>query len=202
VFDEQSRRLEVFEEQSRRPEVTGSSSTVSGYSTVFDEQSFRSEVSGSSSMVIGLPSVSSTSSVWTDDDGSSTESTDDGSSTVVSATLKPVLSTGSAESSMESADDGSLTESADGGSSTLEPVLSIGFVESDSFGDATEEKPLDDSFRKDMQAWFFGWLRAGVQHDKKLLAKLEVIVENSSRANLAVPSPARPTDILRMQEKL
>jgi hypothetical protein len=64
-------------------------------------------VSGSSSTVIGLPSMSSMSSEWTDDGGSSTESADDGSSTVVSATLEPVLSTGSAESLMESADDGS-----------------------------------------------------------------------------------------------
>jgi Na+-transporting methylmalonyl-CoA/oxaloacetate decarboxylase gamma subunit len=44
-------------------------------------------------------------------------------------------------------------------------------------------KPFDDSARKDMQAWFFGWLRAGVQHDERLLAKLEVIVKNSSLAN-------------------
>ncbi|KAE8077104.1 hypothetical protein FH972_015702 [Carpinus fangiana] len=63
-------------------------------------------------------------------------------------------------------------------------------------------KPYDDSARKDTQAWFFGWLRAGVQHDERLLAKLEMIVENTSRANLAVPSPDRSTDMLQMQEEL
>jgi hypothetical protein len=189
---------EVFEEQSHRPEVTGSLSMMSSYSTVFDEQSLRSEVSGSSLTVTSLLSVSLTSSVWTDDDGSST---------VVFGTLEPVLSIGFAESLTKFADDGSSTEAADDGSSTvvpvtLEPVLSTGFAESDCFGDATAEKPLDDSFRKDMQAWFFGWLRAAVQHDKKLLAKLEVIVENTSRANLAIPPPARSTNMLRMREKL
>jgi hypothetical protein len=33
-----------------------------------------------------------------------------------------------------------------------------------------------------------------VQHDERLLAKLEVIVEKTSRANLAVPSPDRSMD--------
>jgi hypothetical protein len=48
----------------------------------------------------------------------------------------------------------------------------------------------------------FGWLRAGVQHDERLLAKLEVIVEKMSRANLVVPSLDRSKDMLRMQEEL
>jgi hypothetical protein len=63
-------------------------------------------------------------------------------------------------------------------------------------GDATAVKPLDDFARKDTQSWFFGWPRVGVQHDERLLAKLEVIVKNSSHANLVVPSPDRSTDML------
>ena len=41
-----------------------------------------------------------------------------------------------------------------------------------------------------------------MQHDERLLAKLEVIVKNSSRANLAAPSLDRSTDMLRMREEL
>jgi hypothetical protein len=87
----------------------------------------------------------------------------------------------------------------------LEPVLLIGsirFAEFDLYGDATTAKPLDDSARKDTQAWFFGWLRAGVQHDERPLAKLDVIVKNTSRANLAVYSPDHSSDMLWMREEL
>ena len=86
------------------------------------------------------------------------------------------------------------------GSSTVS-TLSTDVV-LDLSGDATTAKPFDVSARKDTQAWFFGWQRAGVQHDERLLAKLEVIVEKTSRANLAVPSPDHSMDMLQMQEEL
>jgi hypothetical protein len=40
-----------------------------------------------------------------------------------------------------------------------------------------------------------------VQHNERLLTKLEAIVENTSRANLAVPSTDRSKDMLRMREE-
>jgi hypothetical protein len=88
------------------------------------------------------------------------------------------------------------------GSSTVSVLStrSSGYVESSEAATATN--PLADSARKDLQAWFFGWLRAGVQHHERLLAKLEVIVENTSRANLVAPSLDHSMDILRMWEEL
>jgi hypothetical protein len=90
------------------------------------------------------------------------------------------------------------------GSSTVSALStgSFGYAVLDLFGDAIAAKPFDVSTRKDAQAWFFGWLRPGVQHDERLLAKLEVIVEKTSRANLVVPSPDRSSDMLRMREEL
>jgi hypothetical protein len=41
-----------------------------------------------------------------------------------------------------------------------------------------------------------------VQHDEKLLAKLDVIVERTSRAKLDALSLDRSTEKLRMREKL
>jgi hypothetical protein len=41
-----------------------------------------------------------------------------------------------------------------------------------------------------------------VQHDERLLAKLEVIVEKTSRATQAVPFPYRSSGMLRMREEL
>jgi hypothetical protein len=83
------------------------------------------------------------------------------------------------------------------GSSTVSTfsTMSSGYAKFDLTGAA-------DSARKDSQAWFFGWLRAGVQHDERLLAKLEVIVENTSHANPVVPSLDRSKDMLLMQEEL
>jgi hypothetical protein len=46
---------------------------------------------------------------------------------------------------------------------------SSGYAEFDLTMAATTAKPFDDSARKYSQAWFFGWLRAGVQHDERLL---------------------------------
>jgi hypothetical protein len=79
---------------------------------------------------------------------------------------------------------------------------SSGFAKNELIGDVTVAKSLAVSARKDSQAWFFGWLRAGVQHDEKLLAKLEVIVERTSRAKLDALSPDRSTEMLQMREKL
>jgi hypothetical protein len=45
-------------------------------------------------------------------------------------------------------------------------------------------------------------LRAGLHHDEKLLAKLDVIVKRTSRAKLDVLSPDRTTDLLLMREEL
>jgi hypothetical protein len=87
-------------------------------------------------------------------------------------------------------------------SSISDECLSPGYVENDLIGAATVVKPLAVSARKDSQAWFFGWLRAGVQHDEKLLAKLDVIVERTSCAKLDALSPDRSMEMLRMQEKL
>ena len=39
---------------------------------------------------------------------------------------------------------------------------SPGYAENDLIGAASAAKPLAVSARKDSQAWFFGWLRAGV----------------------------------------
>jgi hypothetical protein len=81
-------------------------------------------------------------------------------------------------------------------------IGSSGHDELDLTGAATVASPLADSNRKALQAWFFGWLRAGVQHDERLLANLEAIVEKKSRASLAIPSLDRSMDMLRMQEEL
>jgi hypothetical protein len=69
-------------------------------------------------------------------------------------------------------------------------------------GAVTEAKPLACSARKETRAWFIGWLRAGLQHDEKLLAKLDVIVKRTSRVKLDVLSPDRTTDLLLMREEL
>jgi hypothetical protein len=69
-------------------------------------------------------------------------------------------------------------------------------------GAVTEAKPLACSARKETRAWFIGWLRAGLQHDEKLLAKLDGIVKRTSRAKLDVLSPDRTTDLLLMREEL
>jgi hypothetical protein len=196
-IDEQT-RSEVFDEQSRRSEASGFPSRVFGCVKVFDGQSLRVEASGSSSTVTGSLSVSSSSFACSDDDGSSTVSADDGSSTVVPA--DDVSSTVSAEDEFAGSDGSALSTGSDGFAG------SDGFNGSDGFdgldvsdGFATA---LDESVRKDTRAWFFGWLRAGVQHDERLLAKLEVIVEKTSRATQATPCPYRSSDMLRMREEL
>jgi hypothetical protein len=152
------------------------------------------------------------------DDRSLTISADDGSSTMVPATTGSAGSFGSAlspESDGLSGFDGlsALLTGSNGlaGSDGLSALLtgSNGFAGSalstGSYGFsgiATAAKPFDDSARKDMQAWFFGWLRTGVQHDERLLAKLEVIIENTRRANQAVPFPDLSKDMLQMREEL
>ena len=55
---------------------------------------------------------------------------------------------------------------------------------------------------EDSQAWFFGWMRAGVQHDERLLAKMDIIVERTSRAKLAALSPDHSREMLQMREEL
>lgn len=45
-------------------------------------------------------------------------------------------------------------------------------------------------------------MKAGVPHDERLLAKLDDIVERTSRANLVALSPVRSRELLRMWEKL
>jgi hypothetical protein len=87
-------------------------------------------------------------------------------------------------------------------SSISDECSSPGYAKNDLIGAATVAKPLAISARKDLQAWFFGWLRAGLQHDEKLLAKLDVIVERTSHAKLDALSPDCSTKMLRMQEKL
>ncbi|KAE8076420.1 hypothetical protein FH972_015076 [Carpinus fangiana] len=83
---------------------------------------------------------------------------------------------------------------------------SPGYAESNLIGAATAAKLLAVSTRKssleDSHAWFFGWLRAGVQHDERLLAKLNVIVERTSSANLVALSSICSREMLRMQEEL
>jgi hypothetical protein len=77
-----------------------------------------------------------------------------------------------------------------------------GFAEDELIGDVTVAKSLAVSTRKDAQTWFFGWLRAGVQHDEKLLAKLDIIVERTSRTKLDALSPDCSMEMLWMREKL
>jgi hypothetical protein len=77
-----------------------------------------------------------------------------------------------------------------------------GFAEDELIGDVTVAKSLAVSARKDAQSWFFGWLRAGVQHDEKLLAKLDIIVERMSRTKLDALSPDCSMEMLQMREKL
>jgi hypothetical protein len=79
---------------------------------------------------------------------------------------------------------------------------SPGFAKNELIGAVTVAKPLAVSARKETQAWFIGWLRAGVQHDEKLLAKLDVIVKRTSRVKLDALYPDRTTDLLRKQEEL
>jgi hypothetical protein len=79
---------------------------------------------------------------------------------------------------------------------------SPGSAENETIGDVTVTKSLAVSARKDSQAWFFGWVRASVQHDEKLLAKLDVIEERSRRTKLDAFSPDRTIEMLQMQEKL
>jgi hypothetical protein len=60
----------------------------------------------------------------------------------------------------------------------------------------------ENDLRKKSQAWFFGWLRDCVQHDEKLLAKLDVVVERTSRAKLDALSPDHSSVMLQTREKL
>jgi hypothetical protein len=78
---------------------------------------------------------------------------------------------------------------------------SPGSAENEIIGDITVTKSLTTA-RKDSQAWFFGWVRANVQHDEKLLAKLDVTEERSRRKKLVAFSPDRTIEMLQMQEKL
>jgi hypothetical protein len=80
--------------------------------------------------------------------------------------------------------------------------LFLGSAENEIIGDVTVTKSLAVSARKDSQAWFFGWVRASVQHDEKLLAKLDVIEERTRRAKLDALSPDRTIEMLQMREKL
>jgi hypothetical protein len=79
---------------------------------------------------------------------------------------------------------------------------SPGFAENENIGDVIVTKSLAVSARKDSQAWFFGWVRASVQHDEKLLAKLDVIEERSRRTKVDALSPNRTIEMMQMQEKL
>jgi hypothetical protein len=87
-------------------------------------------------------------------------------------------------------------------SDTSEEGASSGSAENDLFGEVTELKTLADSAREDSRAWFFGWVRASVQDDEELLAKLDVIEERTRRAKLDALSVEQTLEMLQMQEKL
>jgi hypothetical protein len=107
-----------------------------------------------------------------------------------------------AEESSSLADECSSMSECSSSSDISDECSSPGFAEIEFIGDVTMTKSLAVSARKDSQAWFFGWLRASVQHDEKLLAKLDVIVERTSRAKLDALSPDRSIEMLQMREKL
>ncbi|KAE8125923.1 hypothetical protein FH972_020684 [Carpinus fangiana] len=201
VVDDQFRLEGGHRPVSMESGSSDASSSVS--STVIDERSRLQEASP----------VSSTGSVWSDgvsDSGSVVASGHAGDGFSSSSDLGPLTLVGP-----EAAGDGSvssLVAPASGsvsvpvgvgpvssGSASMASVecSSPGFAENELIGAVTVAKPLAVS-----QAWFFGWLRAGVQHDEKLLAKLYVIVERRSRAKLDALSPDRSIEMLRMRKKL
>jgi hypothetical protein len=107
---------------------------------------------------------------------------------------------GAGESASSLANERSSSECSSS-SDISEECSSPGSAENEIIGDVTVTKSLV-SVRKDSQAWFFGWVRASVQHDEKLLAKLDVIEERSRRTKLVAFSPDRTIEMLQMQEKL
>jgi hypothetical protein len=68
--------------------------------------------------------------------------------------------------------------------------------------DVSESKSFADSAREDSQAWFFGWVRASVQDDEELLAKLDVIEERTRRTKLDASSVDYSLEMLQLREKL
>jgi hypothetical protein len=87
-------------------------------------------------------------------------------------------------------------------SDTSEEGESSGSAENDLVGDVSESKSFADSAREDSQAWFFGWVRASVQDDEELLAKLDVIEERTRRTKLDALPVEHPLELLQMREKL
>jgi hypothetical protein len=108
---------------------------------------------------------------------------------------------GAGESASSLANERSSSECSSS-SDISEECSSPGSAENEIIGDVTVTKSLAVSVRKDSQAWFFGWVRANVQHDEKLLAKLDVIEERSRRTKLVAFSSDRTREMLQMQEKL
>jgi hypothetical protein len=86
-------------------------------------------------------------------------------------------------------------------SDTSEEGASSGSAENDLFGEVTESKTLADSAREESRAWFLGWVRASVQDDEELLAKLDVIEERTRHAKLDAISVDQ-LEMLQMREKL
>jgi hypothetical protein len=106
-----------------------------------------------------------------------------------------------AESASSLANERSSMSECSSSSDISDECSSPGSTENEIIGDITVAKSLTTA-RKDSQAWFFGWVRANVQHDEKLLAKLDVIEERSRRKKLVAFSPDRTIEMLQMQEKL
>ena len=55
-----------------------------------------------------------------------------------------------------------IVDDCSSSSNIFDECLSLEFAEKELIGDVTVAKPRAFSARKDSQAWFFGWLRAGV----------------------------------------
>jgi hypothetical protein len=174
-----------------------------------DELSRPSEEAESSLTVTGSLLVPSSRFASDDpvDDGSSTVSAVDGSSTAVPVGDGFVADTGSPGNAVaiSAAGDGFVSafgdEVAPGLCVSLPDSIFPGVMDSprwDSVSTSAEEcssgydtsdensSPwfAENDLRKESQARFFGWVRDCVQHDEKLLAKLDVVVERTTRAKL------------------
>jgi hypothetical protein len=197
--------------------VSGSSDASSMMSsTVTDDQS--------------PPSASSTESVWSDGmsghagDGSVPFSSDLGPLAMTGPAAAGVGSVSSVVDPAVSASSGSVSSTSSGSSlvasgsvsvpvgvgsvySGSAPSVSVecsspGFAKNERIGVVSVAKPQAISAREDSQAWFFGWVRASVQDDEELLAKLDVIEERTRRAKLDALSPDRSKEMLQLREKL
>jgi hypothetical protein len=192
-----------------------------------DELSRPSEEAESSLTVTGSLLVPSSRFASDDpaDDGSSTVSAVDGSSTAVPVGDGFVADTGSPGSAVaiSAAGDGFVSavgdEVAPGLCVSLPDSIFPGVMDSprwDSVSTSAEEcssgydtsdessSPgfAENDLRKESQAWFFGWVRDCVQHDEKLLAKLDFVVERMSRAKLDPLAPDHSSVMLQTREKL